>query len=139
MVNQALIRTKISHIKKSVDRLSQKTGVAAKEFRTNPDIQDIVVHNLQLAIQGAIDIASHIISDEGWGAPSALVGLFDILRERKVIDEKLSDIMKKMVGFRNIIVHEYDDIDLDKVYQILTSSLGDFDDFLKQITKFAKL
>ena len=53
--------------------------------------------------------------------------------------EELTSIMKRMVGFRNIIIHEYDEIDLDKVYQILTSSLGDFENFLKQITRFAKL
>ncbi|OGW84325.1 MAG: hypothetical protein A2987_05520 [Omnitrophica bacterium RIFCSPLOWO2_01_FULL_45_10] len=139
MVNQALLRTKTAHIKKSMDRLLGKAGVPRKEFRANADIQDIVTHNLQLAIQGAIDIASHIISDEGWGVPNTLVGLFEILREHKVIDEKMSGLMKKMVGFRNIIVHEYDDIDLNKVHQILTERLGDFDDFLKQITMFANL
>ena len=139
MVNQALLKTKISHIKKSISKLSQKAAVSLKEFKANSDLQDIVVHNLQTAIQGSIDIASHIISDEEWGVPGALVGLFDILQEHKVVDAKLADIMKKMVGFRNIIVHEYDDIDLDKVYQILTSCLGDFDECLKKIEKFAKL
>ena len=51
----------------------------------------------------------------------------------------MTEIMKKMVGFRNIIVHEYDEIDLDKVYRILANSLSDFDEFLKKIAIFAKL
>lgn len=139
MVNQALLKAKIAHVYKSVEKLSRKVGISLKEFKTDTDMQDIVMHNLQLAIQGAIDIASHIISDEGWGVPNTLVGLFDVLREHNVIDGKLTDIMKKMAGFRNLIIHEYDVIDLDKVYQILTSRLGDFDAFLKQIAKFAKL
>jgi len=139
MVNPALVRTKIAHIHKCVEKVSQKSDISLKEFKSNTDTQDIVIYNLQLAIQGAIDIASHIISDEGWGVPNTLVGLFDILHGHKVIDEGLTSIMKRMVGFRNIIIHEYDEIDLDKVYQILTSSLGDFENFLKQITKFAKL
>ena len=139
MVNQPLIKTKIAHIYKSIEKLSRKSDISLKDFKANTDAQDIVVHNLQLAIQGTIDIASHIISDEGWGVPNTLAGLYDILDEHKVIDEKLAGTMKRMVGFRNIIIHEYDVIDLDKVHQILTSGLGDFNDFLKQITKFAKL
>ena len=139
MVNQMLLRTKIAHIYKSIEKLSRKAKVSLQEFKSDTDTQDIVIHNLQLAIQGAIDIASHIISDEGWGVPNTLVVLFDILKEQNVIDAKTEGIMKSMVGFRNIIVHEYEEIDLDKVHQILTSRLKDFDDFLKQITKFAKL
>ena len=139
MVNQALLKTKIAHINKSVERLSQKANVSLKEFKSDADLQDVIIHNLQLAIQGAIDIASHIISDEGWGVPNTLVGLFDILKEHKVLDEKITDVMRRMVGFRNIIVHEYDEVDLDKVHQILTSRLDDFNGFLKQIITFAKL
>ena len=139
MVNQALLKTKIAHINKSVERLSQKADVSLKEFKSDTDLQDVVTHNLQLAIQGAIGIASHIISDEGWGVPNTLVGLFDILKEHKVLDEKTTDIMRRMVGFRNIIVHEYDEVDLDKVHQILASRLDDFSSFMKQIIRFAKL
>lgn len=139
MVNPTLLKAKIAHVYKSVEKLSRKASITLEGFKANSDIQDGIMHNLQLAIQGTIDIASHIISDEGWGVPNTLVGLYDVLRVHKVIDEKLTDIMKKMAGFRNIIIHEYDEIDLDKVYQILTSRLGDFDNFLKQIAKFAKL
>ena len=139
MVNQALIRTKIANIKRSVEKLSRKSNISLKEFKASSDIQDIVIHNLQLAIQGTIDIASHVISDEGWDIPNTLVGLYEVLREHKIIDEKLTGIMKKMAGFRNLIIHEYGEIDLNKVYEILTSRLGDFDKYLKQIAKFAKL
>ncbi|MDP2913008.1 MAG: DUF86 domain-containing protein [Candidatus Omnitrophota bacterium] len=139
MVNQPLLKTKIAHIYKSMDRLSQKSRISLKDFKSDTDAQDIIIHNLQLAIQGAIDIASHIVSDEGWGVPNTLSGLFDILKEYKVIDEELMGTMKRMVGFRNIIVHEYEEIDLDKAHQILTSRLGDFNEFLKQVSNYAKL
>lgn len=139
MVNQSLLKTKIAHIYKSMDRLSRKSGISLKDFKSDTDTQDIIIYNLQLAIQGAIDIASHIVSDEGWGVPNTLSGLYDILKEHKVIGEKLADTMKRMVGFRNIIIHEYEEIDLDKVHQILTSRLGDFNEFLKQVSIFAKL
>jgi len=139
MVDQSLIRTKIAHIHKNLERLTKKNGISLEAFKLDSDAQDIVIHNLQLAIQGAIDIASHIVSDERWGVPNTLMGLYDILREHKVIDAGMADTMKRMVGFRNIIVHEYEDIDLEKVHQTLTSRLVDFKAYLRRIAEFAKL
>jgi len=138
MVDKSIINAKISHINKCLERLQEKKSVVKELFLKDKDIQDIVLHNLQLAIQGCIDIASHIISDEGWSVPGSIVGLFDVLEQKKVIIEKTANVMKKMAGFRNIIVHEYEDIDLDKVYDIFKNRLSDFTGYLKEIIEFSK-
>ncbi len=111
MVNQSIIKAKINHIERSLQRLKEKQNVTLAEFERNPDLQDIILHNLQLSIQGCVDIASHIISDEGWIVPDTLAGLFDILMEHKIISQELNEQLKKMVGFRNIIINEYGTID----------------------------
>lgn len=140
MVVQEIIRVKIVHIEKALTRLKDKKRKLTKqELIASLDLQDIVIRNLQLAIQGCVDIASHIVSDEGWPIPGSLVGLFDILGQHGVISADLRERMKSMVGFRNIIVHEYEDIDLSKVYKIIAGNLRDFDKFLQAICKFAKL
>ena len=46
MVNQALLKTKIAHINKSVERLSQKANVSLKEFKSDADLQDVIIHIL---------------------------------------------------------------------------------------------
>lgn len=139
MVNQNIIKAKINHIKENLQRLEEKQNITIDEFKKNKDLQDIILHNLQLSIQVCIDIASHIISDEGWTVPDTLSGLFDILLRQKIISEKLNISLKKMTGFRNIIIHEYQTIDLDKVYKILKEDLKDIYSFLKEICIYAKI
>lgn len=139
MVNQEVIVAKMANIKRSLERLKGKQDVEAKRFSLDRDIQDIVLLNLQITIQGCIDIASHIVSDNSWGVPGSLAGLFDILCEKKVITEETRKIMRSMVGFRNLIVHEYAGLDMGKVYTIFSSRLGDFSVFLKEISAYAEL
>ena len=139
MVNREVVVAKIANIHKSLGRLKEKQGVDLKSFSMDRDIQDIVLLNLQTAIQGCIDIASHIISDNNWGVPGSLAGLFDILCEKKVISDGSRKIMRSMVGFRNLIVHEYAGLDMNKVYAIFSSRLSDFNNFLREISVYAKL
>lgn len=139
MVNQSIVTAKINHIKNNLERLEERQNLTPEELARNVDLQDIILHNLQLAIQGCIDIASHIISDQGWVVPDTLAGLFAILKKHKIISEELSEKLKKMVGFRNIVIHEYGNIDLDKVHNILNSDIKDIYSFLKQICVYAKI
>ena len=139
MVDREIIKAKISHIQKSLNKLEEKKSVSLDEMRGNSDLQDIIIHNLQVSIQGCIDIASHIVSDQRWELPQSLAGLFDVLLQHKILDPKLADKMKSMVGFRNIIVHEYQEIDLAKVHDILVNHLNDIYAYLQKITTFAKI
>ena len=139
MVNQNIIKGKINHIERFLQRLEEKQGASLSEFNENLDLQDVILHNLQLSIQGCIDIASHIISDQGWIVPDTLAGLFDILTEHKIILKELNERLKKMVGFRNIIIHEYGTVDLDKVYAILKEDLKDIRSFLKAVCAYVKI
>ena len=97
------------------------------------------MHNLQLAIQGCVDMASHIISDAGWTVPATLAEFFDVLAEHKIISWELGERLSKMAGFRNIIIHEYETIDFKKVYNILTKDIEDIYLFLREIYVYAKL
>ena len=139
MVNQNIVKAKINHIQNCLQRLKEKQHISETELKGSADLQDIIVHNLQLAIQGCIDVASHVVSDEGWAVPDTLAGLFDILKQHKVIPPDLNEKLKKMVGFRNIIIHEYANMDMGKVFRIFTHDIEDIGIFLKYICEYAKL
>jgi len=139
MVDRDIVIAKIANIQRSLNRLKEKQGIDAADFLKNRDIQDVVLLNLQTAIQGCVDIASHIISDSGWNIPGSMAGLFDILCQKKAISEKTRDIMRPMVGFRNLIVHEYAELDMSMVYDIFYKKISDFNLFLKEISLFAGL
>ncbi len=93
------------------------------------DAQDIIVLNLQRAVQLAIDMASYVVSSERLGTPKSLKDLFQLLENNQYIPHKISSKMQKMVGFRNIAVHDYQAIDPKILKSILSQHLRDFEDF----------
>ena len=139
MVRTSIILKKVSHIRHNLSRLREKESVPINAFKDDLDVQDIVLHNLQLAVQGAIDIGSHIISDEGWGIAGSLNEIFYILQDKGVIKREITEKMVSMVGFRNILVHEYQDVDLDIVHNILSKHLKDIDEYLLAVLDYFTL
>jgi uncharacterized protein YutE (UPF0331/DUF86 family) len=139
MVDRDIITAKIANIQKNINRLKEKQGLNESDFLKDRDVQDIVLLNLQAAIQGCIDIASHIVSDEGWDIPGSMAGLFDVLSQKGAISENTKGIMRPMIGFRNLIVHEYAALDMSMVYKAFHDKLEDFSIFLKEITIFTGL
>jgi len=139
LVDSSVILKKISHIRHNLSRLRGKGSISLDFFKEDLDVQDIVLHNLQLAVQGCIDIGSHIISDEGWGVAGSLNEIFYILQDKGVITHDLTEKMVSMVGFRNILVHEYEEVDLNIVYDILCSHLKDIDEYLLAVVNHFKL
>ena len=139
MVNKSVILRKVSFIRHNLSRLKDKENVSLESLKNDLDIQDIVLHNLQLAIQGCIDIGSHVISDEGWGVAGSLNEIFYILQNKGVIKAKMADKIISMVGFRNILVHEYETINFDIVCNILHHHLKDINEYLLAIVNHFKL
>ncbi|KHE90423.1 MAG: DUF86 domain-containing protein [Candidatus Scalindua rubra] len=130
MVNKSVVLRKISFIRHNLSRLKDKENISLESLKNDFDIQDIVLHNLQLAIQGCIDIGSHVISDEGWGVAGSLNEIFYILQNKGVIKAEMSEKMISMVGFRNILVHEYETINFAIVCNILQHHLKDINEYL---------
>jgi len=91
---------------------------------------------LQLAVQVIIDVSHLIIIDLGLKRPEDNYEAISILFENKIISENLVRKLTKMIGLRNILVHEYGKIDRRKIYEILKEQIGDLEEFKKQIIKF---
>jgi len=95
--------------------------------RIQEDVREerFVEHTLQLAIQAALDVASHIVSDDRLGEPKTNRQLFELLWRHGWIDEELNEVLRQVVGFRNILVHGYSDVDLEIVRKIVETDLDD--------------
>lgn len=139
MVNSLVILKKISHIRNNLSRLKVKANNDLDTLKNDLDLQDSVLHNLQLAVQGCIDIGSHIISDKGWGIAGSINEVFHILHDKGVIKANLAERLVSMVGFRNILIHEYEDINLDIVHNIIQNRLKDIDEYLLAIVDYFNL
>jgi uncharacterized protein YutE (UPF0331/DUF86 family) len=99
-------------------------------------IDDITVLNLERAIQACIDIAHIIIAQNNYSLPATYKQSFEILVREKVIDNEMCVIMVKMVGFRNVAAHTYQEINTDILHSIVTHHLSDFEGFTSQIAEF---
>lgn len=134
MVNKDLARTKLGYIATNLAILDGKKSVSEPEFVLNTDCQYVVLHALQLAIQAALDLATHIIADEGWDVPERSGDAFLTLGAKGVLNVELSQRLRTMASFRNLIVHEYADINLKAVFKIWRESLDDLRQFATLVT-----
>jgi len=103
--------------------------------RIETDVREerFVEHTLQLAIQAALDVASHIVSDDRLGEPRTNSQLFEILARHGWITEELHQTLRQVVGFRNILVHGYSAVDLKIVRRIVENDLDDLLAFASRI------
>lgn len=99
-------------------------------------IDDITVLNLERAVQACIDIAHIIIAQNNYSLPATYKQSFEILAREKIIDKDMSAIMVKMVGFRNVAAHTYQEINTDILHSIVIHHLSDFEVFISQIAAF---
>ena len=100
-----------------------------EKIETDVREERFVEHTLQLAIQAALDVASHIVSDDRLGEPQTNRQLFEILARHGWISEELGQTLRQVVGFRNILVHGYSDVDLEIVRRIVEDDLDDLTRF----------
>ena len=133
MVRKDILFAKADGVKKHLKRLEPLAQMPANTFLEDIDAQDIALFNIQLAIQNCIDIAAHVISDEGLGVPGSTNEMFYCLEENGYIDRQLTEKMVRAVGFRNLVVHEYGKLDLQRAHQIVQSDVQDLNEFLRAV------
>jgi len=135
MTNSSVIENKISFVKKYLKILDKYKKYSKKELEKDTEVKGAVERYLYLAVQSAIDLAEALISYKNFRKPTTYKETFSILEEENIIDSKLSDNLVKMVGFRNIITHDYEKVDYDIVYDILRNKLKDIEKLIKKIEK----
>ena len=137
MVDRDLVIAKAASVRAHLDRIAAKVGFDLQVFLGDVDRQDIVAFNLSLAVENCIDIAAHIISENGWGVPGSASEIFYLLRDKGILDPEMTERMIKAVGLRNLIVHEYGKLDLKLLFATVRNDLADLGSYLMQI--FRKL
>ena len=133
MIDRSLILTKAGRVNNHLRRIRERRSDSLEDFLNDLDRQESVLFNLQLGIQNCIDIAAHIVSDEDLGIVGSTNELFYALQKNGYLDAALTEKMVASVGFRNLIVHEYGNVDLKKVYKISNQALDDLEDYLRAL------
>lgn len=135
MTNLTVIENKISAVKKYLKLLERYQKYSRKEIEENLDVRGALERYLYLAAQSTIDLAEAVVAYKDFRKPTTMNEAFHILNEENIIDYELSEKMVKMVGFRNVIAHDYEKVNYDIVYETLQKRLKDIEDFLKIISE----
>lgn len=135
MVNKEIVLKKIDVLDKNLQELDKFRGLSID------DLEDLknrwaVERGLQASIEIILDVGNHIIADERLGSPEKNQDIIDILGKQGVISEQLANDLAGLAGFRNILVHEYTNIDLEKVYEHLQKAHHIFSAFITEILKY---
>ncbi len=133
MVDKDLVLSKASSVKRHLNRIKEKRDIDLQTFLKDLDRQESILFNLQMAIQNCIDIAAHIISEEGVGVPGSTNEMFYLLEDNGYISVDITEKMVKAVGFRNFIVHEYGKIELKQVFEVAKREIEDLEKYLVSI------
>ena len=129
----------VSEVRKAVNYLTSMRAVDQKAFLHNPDKIGSTKYHFIVAIESAIDVCNHIISQNGYRSPEDYADTFRVLHEQGALDGEFTERLREMAKFRNRLTHLYWEVDDKQVYEILQSRLGDFKKFLDNIAVFLEL
>ena len=126
---------KAATIERCVARARQEFDHDPTTFETNFSRQDAAVMNIQRACEAALDMGNHVIRRDRLGLPQSARDVFEILAQAKWIDQTLADSLKRMVGFRNIAVHDYQKLLMPITVRVITEHLFEFLQYSEQMLK----
>jgi uncharacterized protein YutE (UPF0331/DUF86 family) len=129
----------VSEMRKAINRLRSLKTFDKESFISNHDKIGSAKYNFIVAIESAIDICNHTISQNGYRAPEDYADTFQVLGEQGAFDKDFTKVLKDMAKFRNRLIHLYWEVDDKQVYEILQSRLDDFKTFLDNIAIFLNL
>jgi len=136
MIDRELLLRKLDALRHHAGRLAAKLPAAAEALSNDEDLRDILSNNLCQAVQGAFDVAAHVISHIGAKVPDTYAEGFELLARNRLIDAGLARKLIMASGLRNRLQHRYQAVDWSIVHASIREGLVDFDSFVKAIRVF---
>lgn len=125
MVRREVIRKRLQRLEEYLAILENLARYSEEGFLSNPERYGSAERFLQLAIEATVDIGAHLVADLRLGQVEVSRDVPHLLAEAGIISPALRETWIRMIGFRNILVHDYLDIDRHIVYEVLQRHLSD--------------
>lgn len=138
MVDRDLLAAKLGELADRIARVRLHCPHSAVELARDRDRLDLVSFNLMLAVQVCLDVASHLIADEGWPAAPDLGSSFARLREHGVVSAAVAEALARASGLRNVVAHVYGRVDAALVHRAATTGLNDLERFATDVAAWAE-
>ncbi|ART48663.1 type VII toxin-antitoxin system HepT family RNase toxin [Acidovorax carolinensis] len=132
MVDDVLLNMAAT-IERRVLRAREEYFSDPASFPTNFSRQDAAILNIQRACEAALDMGQHLIRRDRLGVPQSARDVFALLAQSGRIEPPLAEGLQRMVGFRNIAVHDYQSLQLPITVAIIEKHLDEFLQYSKAI------
>lgn len=136
MVRREVIERRLKKLDDYLNILAELQKYDLDDFLADPERYGSAERFLQLAIETTIDIGNHIVADMNLGNVQWSSDIASILHEKGYLSVEMREIWIKMIGFRNLLVHDYLDIDRKTVHTILQKNLSDLKSLEKTFAQF---
>jgi len=124
---------KLDTVSRCLSRVNEYTPASLEILLEDYTRQDVIVLNLERAVQACVDIGLHIFSRRSEPVPDSMGEVFVHLARIGIIDDATACALRGAVGFRNVAVHAYTEVDYAVLFSICTRHLDDFRSFARQI------
>lgn len=137
MVDPRRLRAVLDRIGAEASQLRRLAAMSDDELMADPERMPGVKYRLQVAVEACIDAAEHIIASERLRAPESYADAFTALGEAGTLDPALTTSLEDAARFRNLLVHQYGDVDDSRVREILRTRIDDLERFRIAIARTA--
>lgn len=135
MVLPIPIKNRLEKLENTIKKLKELKNISLNDFLNDWKAQDSACRNFQISVEICVDIGAYILSEKKIPVPDVYSKVIEELRENKIISKDIEVPLKKLIRFRNIIVHEYLYIDFEKVYNNF-SLIYIFEEFARKIITY---
>ncbi len=131
------LQEKIADLKKYQEKLEKYAAYDKEEITSNEETQAAVERYLNLAIEIVIQIGKMIISNEELEKPDTYQDVIKKLGQEEILPKGFAERFAPATGLRNLLIHRYGEIDINKVIETLKNNVEDFNTFSKHVSKYA--
>lgn len=135
MINHEVIKERLKEIEENIEILAELGHLNRDKFKSDPKIYKLAEHCLQISIQALLDICHYMIATNNWTRPKDNKESIDIVARHKIIPSSFAKRIRPLAGLRNLIIHEYFAIDLDRIFKHI-QRIKDFRQFQKYILAY---
>ena len=133
-----VLLNKAASIERCVARVKEEYAADPATFAVNFSRQDAAILNIQRACEAALDMGQHFIRRDKLGLPQSARDVFVLLEQHRCIDPPVAEAMRRLTGFRNLAVHDYQALQLPITLNIIQHHLDEFLTFAGQLLKQAR-
>jgi uncharacterized protein YutE (UPF0331/DUF86 family) len=135
VVDRERLSSRLDALESYLAELRDFRAVSREEFVREPAIHHLAERFLHLACECVLDITQHVIADQGYRNAATYKDSIEVLREQGLIEPDLGERLKKWMGFRNVLVHMYLEIEHGRSYDAIQEDLGDLEQFAASMAR----